>query len=391
VHVPFCKSRCDYCAFATWTDRHHLASAYVDACIAHLDAIQRGEGPLGQVLEPWPEASRAASLYLGGGTPSQLGITDLTRLLGAVELAPHAEVTIEANPEDVSIPFAEAALSAGATRISLGVQSLDQQVLDGLGRRHDPAAVRSAVAAIRAAGIGSYSIDLIYGGAKETDEGFRAGLEEVMALDPAPSHVSAYALTVEPGTPLWRDPSRHPDDDAQARRYEIAESLLSSHGLSWYEISNWARPGHESRHNLNYWLGGDYLAIGAAAHGHRAGRRWWNLRTPERYIEAVSSGRSPIAAGEQLEEKARALEALELLLRTRFGVPAEAITDPDGVLEGLLEPAPLKGRVRLTCRGRLLANEVSHRLQLPEAPCAGSPEKHEEAAILHLCPSPFGG
>lgn len=389
--MPFCKSRCDYCAFATWTDRHHLASAYVDACIAHLAALQQGEGPLAESLEPWPECSPAATLYLGGGTPSELSLTDLGRLLGAVELAPGAEVTIEANPEDVTTSWAEAALSGGATRISLGVQSLDQRVLGGLGRRHDPAAVERAVAALGAAGIPAYSIDLIYGGAGETDEGFRRGLEQLLAFDPAPSHVSAYALTVEPGTPLWRDPSRHPDDDTQARRYEMADELLSSAGLEWYEISNWARPGHESRHNLNYWLGGDYLAIGAAAHGHRAGHRWWNLRTPERYIEAISQARNPTAAGERLEAPERRLEALELVLRTRFGVPAGTIDESDGSLQGLLEPAALPGRRRLTRRGRLLANEVSHRLLPSRDPCAESPERHEEAATIRLCPSPFGG
>ncbi len=307
----------------------------------------------------------AGTLYLGGGTPSQLELADLERLIAAVETAPGAEVTLEANPEDVTTALAEAAARAGVTRISLGVQSLDPAVLSGLGRRHDAAAVPAAARAIGAVGIGSYSVDLIYGGAGETDDSWVSTLEGVLALDPAPSHVSAYALTVEPGTPLWRDRSRYPDDDVQAGRYEVADRLLEDAGLSWYEISNWARPGHESRHNLNYWAGGDYLAVGAAAHGHRGGLRWWNLRTPERYMGAVSAGRSPVAGSEQLTPAERVAESLELSLRTRAGVPAGSLpVGEDPALEGLLEEGE-PGRLVLTLRGRMLANEVAWRLSVP--------------------------
>ncbi len=312
---------------------------------------------------------------------------DLARLLAAISRSEEAEVTVEANPEDVTAGWARAAAQAGATRVSLGVQSLDPVVLAGLGRSHDPAAVGLAAEAIGAAGISSYSIDLIYGGAGESDASFLSSLEKVLDLEPAPSHVSAYALTVEPGTPLWRDPARHPDDDTQARRYELADEALGAAGLSWYEISNWARPGHEARHNIGYWDQGDYLAIGAAAHGHRAGHRWWNLRTPERYLRAVREGRRPVAAGERLEPSTRRREALELALRTRWGVPEWALAKDDEALDGLLEPAEEEGRIRLSLRGRLLANEVSHRLR----PCMGSAERQEDSAMLEICPSQFGG
>ncbi|MGO9559509.1 MAG: radical SAM family heme chaperone HemW [Acidimicrobiales bacterium] len=365
VHIPFCVSRCDYCAFATWTDRHELRSAYVDACIDHVRAAQHGEGRLADNLEPWPEVASVATVYLGGGTPSQLETRDLERLLAAIERLPGAEVTIEANPEDVTPGWAAAVAVAGATRISLGVQSLDERVLRGLGRAHDPAAVSSAAAAIGAAGISSYSVDLIFGGSGETDESWLATLEGVLDLEPAPTHVSAYALTVEPGTPLWRDPRRYPDDDVQAARYETADRVLTARGLEWYELSNWALPGHESRHNQNYWAQGDYLAIGAAAHGHRSGHRWWNLRTPERYIAAVADGIAPVAASETLTETERRNEELELSLRTRRGVPAASLpvrSDPG--LEGLVEPAG-DGWVALTVAGRRLANEVACRIELP--------------------------
>lgn len=325
---------------------------------------------------------------MGGGTPTQLEEADLVRLLGTIEWAEGAEVTIEANPEDLTAPLARALAAAGVTRVSLGVQSLDPAVLIGLGRRHDPAAVSTAAEAIGAAGISSYSVDLIYGGAGETDASFLASLEGVLALEPAPSHVSAYGLTVEPGTPLWRDPARHPDDDVEARRYELADARLEAAGLRWYELSNWARPGHEARHNIGYWAEGDYLAIGAAAHGHRSGHRWWNLRTPERYVRAVAAGVRPVASEEHLGARTRQLEALELALRTRWGVPALALPTRDEALAGLLEPAEEEGRVRLTRRGRLLANEVAHRL-LPFG--TGSPESHGEGATITLCPTRSAG
>ncbi|HEX9969437.1 MAG TPA: hypothetical protein VGB03_04800, partial [Acidimicrobiales bacterium] len=174
-----------------------------------------------------------------------------------------------------------------------------------------------------------------------------------------PPHVSAYGLTVEAGTPLADDPARHPDDDDQADKYVLAEAALSTAGLASYEISNWARPGHECRHNLLYWSQGDYLGIGCAAHSHVAGRRWWNVRTPERYIALVAAGEPVVAADEVLGDDERRVEGLQLSLRTRDGVPADAL-DTVG-LDGLVEPGA-DGRVRLTVAGRLLANEVVHRL-----------------------------
>ena len=184
----------------------------------------------------------------------------------------------------------------------------------------------------------------------------------MLGLDPPPRHVSAYALTVEPGTPLAADPARHPDDDVSARRYAQADAALSAAGYRWYEVSNWAVPGHECRHNRLYWRQGDYRGIGCAAHSHRAGTRWWNVRTPERYIAAVRAGRSPRAAGEELSAQERAFERLALALRTAEGVPASVVPeDPD--LDGLLERR--HGRAVLTVRGRLLANEVTARLRVP--------------------------
>jgi oxygen-independent coproporphyrinogen-3 oxidase len=182
--------------------------------------------------------------------------------------------------------------------------------------------------------------------------------------------VSAYCLTVEPGTPLAADRSRHPDDDIQARRYALADQVLGAAGYQWYEVSNWARPGQSCRHNQLYWEQGDYRGIGAAAHSHAGGRRWWNIRTPERYIAAVRAGRSTMAGEETLSDEQRLFEGLALSLRTSRGVPASVVpNDPD--LDRLLERAA--GRAVLTVEGRLLANEVTTRLR---------PGKTEPADIL---------
>jgi oxygen-independent coproporphyrinogen-3 oxidase len=247
------------------------------------------------------------------------------------------------------------------TRISLGVQSLVPRVLAGLGRLHDPAAVTRAARAVTEVSFLTWNADLIFGAAVETDDDWRRSLDGVLALG-AP-HVSAYALTVEPGTPLAADPARHPDDDVQAGRYVMADDVLGGAGLDAYEVSNWARPGHECRHNLLYWAQGDYRGIGCAAHSHRSGHRWWNVRTPARYIELVSAGASPVAGEERLDDPTRSVEAVTLGLRTRHGVAAARVAGP--ALDELAEAglvSRMGERIVLTRRGRLLANEVAVRL-----------------------------
>jgi oxygen-independent coproporphyrinogen-3 oxidase len=350
VHVPFCAARCDYCSFATWTDRHHLIDAYLAALRADADRlVGAGQPP-------------ASSVFVGGGTPSLVPAADLVAVLARIPLAPGAEVTVECNPDDVTRELVDTYLAGGVNRISLGVQSTSPHVLAALGRTHDRANVERAVEAFRSAGLATFNLDLIYGGAGERLEDWCRTLDDALALDPP--HVSAYALTVEAGTPLAADPVRHPDDDDQADKYLAATERLGAAGLEWYEISNWARPGHECRHNLLYWTMGEYQGLGCAAHSHRDGRRFWNLRTPDRYVDAVASGATVVAAGEELDAPERALEALQLSLRTRAGVPADAL-DADA-LEGLVAPAPEDpSRLVLTVDGRLLANEVALRLEVP--------------------------
>ena len=211
------------------------------------------------------------------------------------------------------------------------------------------------------AGFATWNLDLIFGAATESDADWAATLEDVLSLVHPPPHLSAYGLTVEPGTPLAADPARHPDDDVEARRYEHAEAVLTAAGYAWEEISNWARPGHECRHNHLYWEQGDYVGIGSAAHSHRDGVRWWNVRTPDRYIDAIEAGRSPEAGREELTAGPAGIRgALACRCAPRTACPGTASSDPRSCA-GLVEH--VDGRAVLTLRGRLLANEVSARIR----------------------------
>jgi putative oxygen-independent coproporphyrinogen III oxidase len=354
VHIPFCRERCEYCAFATYTDRDHLMERYTDACIAELRQLhQAGD------LAP------ATSVFFGGGTPSRLDPALLGQILGAVPRAPDAEVTVEVNPEDADEAHLGPYREAWVNRVSFGLQSTNAHVLAGLGRRDVPGAARRIADAVTHAGFSTWNLDLIFGGAGETDDDWVRTLHEVLALPTPPPHISAYALTIEPGTPLARAADRHPDEDTLARRYEITDATLTAAGYHWEEISNWARTGHRCRHNHLYWEQDDYVGIGSAAHSHRHGVRWWNVRTPERYIEAIAAGRPAEGGREVLTEEQRAFEALSLSLRTPRGVPWSDLAH-DEALAGLIERHG--DRAVLTVRGRLLANEVSARIRSGSLP-----------------------
>ena len=350
VHVPFCSKRCDYCAFATFTDRHHLSADYMRAVKTHIERTVANGMP------------KADSIFVGGGTPSMVPAELLADVIAAIPRSADAEVTVECNPDNITPELLRTYVDAGVNRISLGVQSTVPQVLAALGREHDRDNVVRAVEWVRASGVRTFNLDIIYGGHGESVEDWRATVEDVLSLEPP--HVSAYALTVEPGTPLADDLTRHPDDDDQAAKYELVDDHFVAHGLANYEISNWAVPGHECRHNRIYWLQGDYAAFGSAAHGHHAGMRWWNVRTPDRYIEMIDNGEEPMSSSEQLDDDTRALEALQLLIRMREGVPPDSFSADD--LDELAPFLQRSGdRVTLTRTGRLMANEVSLRLRTP--------------------------
>jgi oxygen-independent coproporphyrinogen-3 oxidase len=330
----------------------------------------------------------ASSVFVGGGTPSRLPADLLASLLECIPRRPGAEVTVECNPEDVDDRRLDRWRHAGVTRVSLGAQSLEPRVLADLGRRHGTAEVQDAAAAVAAAGFASWNLDLIYGAAAEGDADWESTLGAVLDLPRPPPHVSVYALTVEPGTPLAADPRRHPDDDVQAARYEHTDRVLAAAGYQWEEISNWARPGHGCAHNRLYWQQGDYRGIGSAAHSHRGGHRFWNVRTPDRYIERLRAGHSPVAAEERLDPGQRVFEALALSLRTPAGVPAEALDDAEA-LAGLI--VRQGDRAVLTRRGRLLGNLVTGHLRTegPGWPTGTMPGMSApDAPLAELAPRP---
>lgn len=298
----------------------------------------------------------ATSIFVGGGTPSMVDGEALASIIRMVPVTDGAEITVECNPDNVTVELLEAYVAGGVNRVSLGVQSMSTHVLGALGRQHDQRNVRLAVDAVRQVGLSSFNLDVIYGAAGEALDDWRHTVNEIVALDPP--HVSAYALTIEAGTPLASQPDRHPDDDDQADKYELVDDALAAAGMTNYEISNWSKPGHECRHNVVYWRQQNYRGFGCAAHSHRNGRRWWNVRTPERYIDAVTAGESTEAAGETLDEATRRFERLELQIRMPEGVPIDALDGDE--LPGLVERRG--DRWVLTRRGRLMANDIATRL-----------------------------
>ena len=348
VHVPFCAHRCDYCAFATYADRDHLMQDYVNAVVEEIRwSVDEGQ----------PEAT---SVFFGGGTPSRLSPEELLAMLHEIPRTSDCEVTVECNPEDASVERLVAYRAGGVTRMSFGVQSTQPAVLADLGRRHGTMAHVEVSRAVHEAGFATWNMDLIIGSRAETIDDVQRTLDDLLNLDYPPPHISCYALTPEPATPLGRDPSRHPDEDETADAYELVSRVLETNGYEWEEISNWAKPGHECRHNHVYWDQGDYVGFGSAAHSHQHGRRYWNVRTPERYLAMVEAGERPLGGEEHLDLPTQHFERDSLALRTRRGVPVEAF-------DSLEEIAHLvhvqNGTVTLAPEGRLLANQVIVRLR----------------------------
>lgn len=365
VHIPFCLHRCHYCDFNTYEGLEELYDEYVDALCRHIGDLP-GDYP------------RATSIFFGGGTPTLLPPASFGRILGAVRdrigVSDDAEITIEANPETVDEEVFAGLLDAGFNRVSIGVQSLRPSVLEGLGRTHGPRRALDAISAARRAGVADVNADLIYGSPWETPEDWRASLEGV--IEAGTDHVSAYALTVEEATPLGTlvRTGRVPDvdPDLQADRFEVAIELLAAAGFEHYEVSNWARPGRASAHNVLYWSAGDYLGLGAGAHGHRSGFRYWSVRLPRDFIDAVETG--PVHQGsETLDADQRASEAVMLGLRLSSGIDevafarrfgdylgsrSAAIRDLEA--EGLLERRA--GRLRVPARATFRTDAVVARL-----------------------------
>ena len=315
IHLPFCARVCPYCDFAVVSGRDDQIARYVEAVAAE---IRREEA--------WKPL---ASVYLGGGTPSRIAPTLIGQLLRALAehlgIAPGAEVSIEANPEDWTPAVSDQLLSLGFNRVSFGSQSFDEAVLAALGRRHSSDDIAAAVAAARRSGFKSVNLDLIYGTPGETERGWSETLAH--AIDLEPDHVSCYALTAEPGTELGRAVARGspgPDPDLQADFYEMAEERLAASGLIRYEVSNWARPGHAVRYNLAVWAQSEYLAFGMGAHRFRRWTRSHNRRLLDGYLEAIENGISATAGSEAIEGWAAEVERVFLGIRRVAGVVAGA-------------------------------------------------------------------
>ena len=354
VHVPFCLTRCGYCDFNAYAGMDHLASRYVAAVLSEAE-----------LAAPAWEGIEVVSVFLGGGTPTTLEVADLKALLARLRsvfsVTQDAETTIEANPDTVDEQKLAGLLDAGYERLSMGAQSFDRSVLSALERVHQPESVVRAFRAARAAGYDNVNLDLIYGAAGETLESWERTLEEAIALSPA--HVSAYALTIEPATALGRQVARGempaPDPDLQADMFEAACRLLGDAGYGHYEVSNWARPGYECRHNLGYWERRPYVGLGAGAHGYREGRRSWNVRPPEEYLSMVERGELPIGGSEELEPADAYLEEVFLRLRILQGIPASWVDggrEEPFVQSGLLVRDD--GHLVPTERGMLVLNEL---------------------------------
>ena len=367
VHVPFCSSRCGYCDFTTYTAEELgpgvSRSDYSASTIAELDLAVR---VLGESVRP------VSSVFVGGGTPTLLSPRDLGELLEAIRqrfgLIDDAEITVEANPESVDAMALEQLRAAGFTRISLGMQSADTAVLRALDRRHTPGRAVAAAHEARAAGFAHINLDLIYGAPGETAEHWRESV--AAALSANPDHISAYALIVEDGTKLAAQVARGEvtvaDQDTMADRYVTADAMLSAAGMSWYEVSNWARPGGQCAHNLSYWRGDDWWGIGPGAHSHIGGVRWWNTRHPTPWATKVAQGESPAQAREVLSAEQRYDESILLALRLAEGLPASRLSAParqragEAVEQGLLEPdAWAKEHLVVTRTGRLLADRLA--------------------------------
>jgi len=368
VHVPFCAVRCGYCDFNTYTATE-LGGGGAQASFAGVAAseVELASRVLGGVSRP------ADTVFFGGGTPTLLPAGDLAAVLHAVRdrlgLTPDAEVTMEANPESVTLDSLRQLREAGFNRVSFGMQSAVPHVLAALDRTHTPGRVTDVVGWARAAGFDQVSLDLIYGAPGETQADWRRSLDAVLALDV--DHVSAYALVVEEGTALARAIARgevaEPNDDDLADKYTMADEAFEQAGLSWYEVSNWARsPAGRCRHNLGYWHGDDWWGIGPGAHSHVGGVRWWNVKHPTAYAQRLAANRSPGAGREVLDEATRRTERVMLEVRLADGLPLDGlpVTAVDELVHaGLVDQGQRsRGRVVLTQRGRLLADAVVRRL-----------------------------
>ena len=364
VHVPFCRSKCQYCDFYSLTCKDDKSiETYIRAICAHI----RESGPL-------TPGYKVDTIYFGGGTPSFLGADALATILTTIrrvfDVDPNAEITLEANPDSLSDSLLRRVRAEGFNRISLGVQTDNDELLKKLGRPHDYAQVVNAVQRIRKAGFKNLSVDLMYGLPGQSLMEWKDTLERVMTLNP--DHISCYALKVEENTPLYacKDILNIADDDVQAEMYLAGVEILRSRGFRQYEISNFARKGLYSRHNMKYWSGGEYLGFGPAASSDFGGRRFTIIRDLQGYVNGIKTGGSVLEEVDEVPLRERAGEYLMLRLRTITGINRYEYEHkfllPFDEIEAALERSRTmgyamrseEGRWRLTPRGYLISNDI---------------------------------
>jgi oxygen-independent coproporphyrinogen-3 oxidase len=364
IHVPFCRSKCAYCDFYSLPCKDDkLMDGYLDAICTHIR--EAGNLAPGYLVD---------TVYFGGGTPSFFGAEGLASILTAVrrsfDVSPMAEITFEANPDSVSPRLLRRLRSEGFNRVSLGIQCDDDAILQAINRPHTYADAVEAVRNIRKAGFRNLSVDLIYGLPGQTRESWASTLQHVLELDP--EHISCYGLKLEEGTPLYeyRNFSSLPDDDAQADMYLTASEVLRSKGYRQYEISNFSRRNMESRHNLKYWTGGEFLGFGPDASSDFAGKRFKTVRDLKAYINGILDGGTVIEDVQEIPARERAGEYLMTRLRTNLGICAADYEKqyllPFAPLEAALEQCQKRGHAvkmesghwRLTPAGYLLSNSI---------------------------------
>ena len=377
LHIPFCHTRCHYCDFNTYAGMLPLREPYVRALITEIGLA----GQLAQLANGTPRRSR--TIFFGGGTPSLLTVEQIKRLLSACRKAfavdEQAEITLEANPGTLSFEQLTGLRAAGINRLSLGSQSFDAELLHTLGRIHTPEEIVQALSNARAAGFRSINLDFMFGLPGQTMQHWKTTLDRALALHP--EHFSLYSLIIEEGTLFytWTNEGRiiPGDEDLCADMYEYADERLQAEGYENYEISNWALPGHQSRHNLTYWQNLPYIGMGAGAHSFFGGRRFSNILDPQEYIQLLKKQQRPEAEGELIDRIQEMSETAFLALRTAQGLHlptfeerfAEPFTQFVGTRLRIVEEAGLLEQeqewIRLSKRGRLLGNEVFLRL-LPD-------------------------
>lgn len=375
IHIPYCVKRCGYCDFNTYTPAElkistgleQISNSYIDLLLQEIDSVR--EQIVGEITVP--------SIFFGGGTPSLMQPNDIGRVISKIktefDLPLNSEITLECNPDTVTKDSLENFKKVGINRVSFGMQSAVPHVLATLDRTHKPENLAQATTWANEVGISEISVDLIYGTPGESITDWQTSIDSALALPI--THISAYALIIEEGTKLAAQIKRgevpEVDDDLVADKYLIADKAFKEAGFEWYELSNWSKPGSESKHNMAYWNGDNWWGAGPGAHSHLNGKRFWNVKHPNLYKERIQNKQSAIADSEVLKKDQIESERLMLLLRLPSGIEKQTLNQiqlselSEFVESGHLDRANWnQGRASLTLNGRLIADRILRKILL---------------------------